>query len=105
MWEVSSKQSSGSSGTSSLKTNMRVLLNLLMMMTALGCVSGCGTIGTTEVVLVPESVDVDGVPYVIIRLGEDIRAHVYVKKDGKLIRSANKVTIHQGWLLMPPRVK
>lgn len=40
----------------------------------------------------------------IIRLGRDVRGHVYYQKSGRWIRSANKVTLPAGWYAggLPP---
>jgi hypothetical protein len=86
-----------------VQTLKRKQLNLLLLSLAIGLGSGCGTIGTTEVVLVPTTVDVDGVPYTIVRLGEDIKARVYVEDGaGGFLLSVNRVFISAGWLLIPP---
>ena len=53
-------------------------------------------------VLVPTTVDLEGVPYTIVRLAEEVRAKVYVRQGGKLVRSSNRVTLPEGWLLVPP---
>tara|TARA_B100000029_G_scaffold511032_1_gene603978 strand:+ start:329 stop:475 length:147 start_codon:yes stop_codon:yes gene_type:complete len=33
----------------------------------------------------------------MVRLGPDVRGHVYFYKGGQWIRSANKVTLPEGW--------
>jgi len=40
----------------------------------------------------------------IIRLGDDVTGHIYYQKDGRWIRSANKVKIPAGWYAggLPP---
>ena len=40
----------------------------------------------------------------VIRLADDVRGHVYYQKDGRWVRSANKVTLPAGWYAggLPP---
>lgn len=62
-----------------------------MLCLCLFLLSGCGA---TRVVYVPH-----GEP---LRLAEDVKAHVWVKDStGKIIRSANKVTIPEGYYALP----
>ena len=49
--------------------------------------SGCGT---SRVVFVDTSQD-------MVRLGPDVRGHVYYLKGGEWIKSKNKVTLPEGW--------
>lgn len=50
----------------------------------------------TRVVMVPP-----GQP---VRLAEDVKAHVWAKdSEGKVVKSRNRVTIHEGWYALPPR--
>ena len=53
-------------------------------------------------VLVPTTVDLDGVPYTILKLAETVEARVYVNQGGTATRSRNKVLLPEGWLLIPP---
>lgn len=46
--------------------------------------------GGNRVVFVPESSG-------MVRLGEDVRGHVYTMKDGEWILSADKVDLPAGW--------
>jgi len=85
-----------------VQTRQLKRLLVLLLGLAIGSVSGCGSIGTTEVILIPTTVDVDGVPYTVVRLGEDVRAKVYVEKGTGFLLSTNRVLIKAGWLLIPP---
>lgn len=86
-----------------MQTRQLKRLLVLLLGLAIGSVSGCGSIGTTEVILIPTTVDVDGVPYTVVRLGEDVRAKVYVEKGAdEFLLSTNRVLIKAGWLLIPP---
>lgn len=53
----------------------------------------CGG-GCARTVLVPE-----GAP---IRIGPDASAHVYTFRDGDWVLSANRVTVPEGWYVVPP---
>ena len=63
----------------------------LTLTTLLLCVSvsasGCGG---PRVVMVPETKGV-------LRLGPDVRGHVYVKTGGEWVLSRNKVHLPEGW--------
>jgi hypothetical protein len=50
--------------------------------------------GCTRTVLVPESSPV--------RIGPDCRARVYSLVDGEWTLSANRVSLPEGWYLVPP---
>ncbi len=56
-----------------------------------------GCVTSPDVVFVDTTQD-------IIRLGRDVRGHVYYQKSGRWIRSANKVTLPPGWYAggLPP---
>lgn len=47
----------------------------------------------------PEVVFVNALPGStdLVRLGKDVRGHVYFRKDGNWVRSQNKVTLPAGW--------
>ena len=47
----------------------------------------------------PDVIFVDALPGStdLVRLGDDVTGHVYFRKDGKWIRSQNKVTLPAGW--------
>jgi hypothetical protein len=48
----------------------------------------------TRVVMVPS-----GQP---VRLAESVKAHVWAKdSEGKIVKSRNRVTIHEGWFVLP----
>lgn len=34
----------------------------------------------------------------MVRLGDDVRGHVYYFKGGEWVRSKNKVTLPEGWV-------
>ena len=53
-------------------------------------------------ILVPSTVDVEGVPYSIVQLAESVEARVFVEQNGQRIQSTNRVTIGPGWWLIPP---
>ena len=89
----------------SKRTRRRTMWTLLLLGSVTGLGVSCAAIGKTQVILVPTTTDVDGVPYSILRLAEPIEARVYVRKDGKLVRSMNKVRLNQGWMLVPPPPK
>ena len=56
-----------------------------------------GCVTSPDVVFVDTTQDV-------IRLGRDVRGHVYYQKGGRWIRSANEVTLPAGWYAggLPP---
>jgi hypothetical protein len=62
------------------------------------CASSCVT--NPDVVFV----DTDGQ---LVRLGRDVRGHVYYWKDGGWVRSQNKVTLPAGWYAggLPPDMR
>ena len=78
------------------------MLIILLIVSGTGFGSGCAGIGKTEVVLVPTSTDVDGVPYSIMRLAEPVKARVFVRQGGRFVRSRNRVELPAGWMLIPP---
>jgi len=68
------------------KTKHSLLASILALM-----LPGCTP---TRVVMVPP-----GQP---VRLAEDVKAHVWAKdSEGKIIKSRNRVTIHEGWYALP----
>jgi len=71
----------------------------------------CGTVGGGIFVMTlmscvtsPDVVFVDTTQDVV-RLGRDVRGHVYYQKAGKWVRSANKVHLPAGWYAggLPPQ--
>lgn len=68
------------------KTASQLILSLLIL-----CVSGCAN---PRVVLVP--------PGEVIKVGPDIKGRVYVNTDKGWQLSDNKVTIPEGWYVLPP---
>lgn len=75
------------------------MLMVLLALCASGFAAGCES---TSVILVPTAVDVDGVPYTVLRLADPIQARVFVERGGETIRSENWVELPAGWLLIPP---
>lgn len=65
----------------------RILLTKLCAIFAIVCVTSCGS---TRVVFIQESSDV-------VRLGPDVKGHVYFYRDGKWVLSKNKVPLPEGW--------
>ena len=63
----------------------------MFVMTSMSCVT------SPDVIFVDTTQDV-------IRLADDVEGHVYYQKDGKWIRSNNKVKIPAGWYAggLPP---
>ena len=59
----------------------------LLLPTVSGGLSGCGS---SRVVFVPES---DG----LVRLGDDVRGHVYYWDGSNWVRSASSVYLPEGW--------
>ena len=77
----------------------KMLLALLVVcavMLATSCAAG------SRVVLVTMTTEIDGTPTDLIRAGEDLRGHVYFWDGAKWVRGANRVTIPEGWLVIPP---
>jgi len=73
-----------------LKTDKRTKPSLLASLLAL-MLPGCSP---TRVVMVPP-----GQP---VRLAENVKAHVWAKDaEGKVVRSRNRVTISEGWYVLP----
>ena len=64
---------------------------VIFAMTSISCVT------SPDVIFVDTTQDV-------IRLGDDVTGHVYYQKDGRWIKSANKVKIPPGWYAggLPP---
>jgi len=85
----------------SKRTRRRTMWSLLLLVSVIGLGGSCAAIGKTEVVLVPATVDVDGVPYSVLRLAEPVEARVYVRKGGQLVRSMNRVALPEGWMIIP----
>ena len=70
-----------------LKTISRSLFMIASMLTNVGC-------GSTKVVYVKH-----GEP---VRLAETVKARVWVvDKDGKNIRSVNRIELQEGWYALP----
>ncbi|MAS81138.1 MAG: hypothetical protein CMF45_00455 [Legionellales bacterium] len=68
-----------------------LILSLLIFVSVLqtGCI-GLLTSGGSKVVFVPES---DG----MVRLGGDVKGHVYYYMDGEWVRSKEEVDLPEGW--------
>lgn len=62
----------------------------VILTSLLACASGCAG---RRVVLVPP-----GEP---VQLAESVRAHVYVKVEGRRERSRNRVLLPEGWWCLP----
>ena len=78
---------------SSSRTSLRPLLLwtcALILLVVIVFSSGCRG---PRVVLVPE-----GEP---IQLAEPVDAHVYVQDGGERVKSRNRVTLPEGWWVMP----
>lgn len=71
----------------SLKTISRSIFMIASMLMIVGC-------GSTRVIYVKH-----GDP---VRLAESVKVKVWVAdKDGKMVRSLNKVTLQEGWYALP----
>ncbi len=72
----------------------RIRLRLLtaIVLAAIVCASGCGLIRTRTVLIPP------GEP---VQLAEPVKAYVYVDVAGKREKSANRVTLPEGWWCLP----
>jgi len=68
---------------------MRRFIHLILIAASVYC-GGCTS---TKVVFIPE-----GNP---VMLAEDVRAYVYYEKDGRLVKSQNRVRIPAGWWCLP----
>ena len=73
---------------------MPTRLLMVCVLASLLNTTGCGT---SRVVFVDTTRD-------MVRLGGDVRGHVYYFKDGSWIKSKNKVTLPEGWVAggVPP---
>jgi len=73
-----------------LKTDRKTIVCAMTSWLAL-MLPGCAP---TRVVMVPP-----GQP---VRLAESVKAHVWAKDaSGNIVRSRNRVTIHEGWYALP----
>jgi hypothetical protein len=70
---------------------MQTLLKMLKIAGIAMCVTACGT---SRVVFVDTNAD-------LVRLGADVKGHVYVHIDGEWVRSKNKVHLPEGWIAGP----
>tara|TARA_B100000745_G_scaffold122814_2_gene79703 strand:+ start:11244 stop:11489 length:246 start_codon:yes stop_codon:yes gene_type:complete len=68
--------------------NLRLLLILLLFLNILGMLGGCGA--GKRVVFVPESTG-------LVRLGPDVRGHVYYWNGETWESSKNTVCLPEGW--------
>lgn len=68
---------------------MLLWIGILFAGLATVCAGGCA-----RTVLVPE-----GSP---VRIGPETRARVYVRDGGEWVLSDNRVTVPEGWYLVPP---
>ena len=67
------------------------MLTLCLLVSVSVLMSGCGILSTkSKVIFVPES---NG----MVRIGSDVKGHVYTLQDGEWIRSPNKVLVPEGW--------
>ena len=85
---------------------MRKLQSLLLWVFGLVLLSGCilgleGCSSNPRVVRVPATVDVNGVPSDLIRIGPDTKGYVFVFTDDGWVQSDGKVTIPEGWFAGP----
>jgi uncharacterized protein YceK len=71
---------------------IRLCLPTAMLLAAVVCLSGCGLIRTRTVLIPP------GEP---VQLAEEVKAYVYVEVAGKRVKSANRVTLPEGWWCLP----
>lgn len=65
----------------------KALTLTILLASSLAFASGCGG---PRVVMVPETTGV-------LRLGPDVRGHVYVLTGGEWVLSRNKVRLPEGW--------
>lgn len=63
---------------------------IVTLLCGIASVAGCVR---RKVILVPA-----GEP---VMLAEDVKARIYIKVDGKLVKSPNRVTIPAGWWCLP----
>ena len=71
---------------------IRLFLLTAMLLAASASLSGCGLIRTRTVLIPP------GEP---VQLAEPVKAYVYIDVAGKREKSANRVTLPEGWWCLP----
>ena len=76
------------------RTRKGVMQRLKKFFVIVGAIMFATSCGTTKVVFVDTEAD-------LVRLGADVRGHVYVHKNGEWIRSKNKVLLPHGWIAGP----
>jgi hypothetical protein len=64
--------------------------------------ASCTTTAPTTILIPPIVYLEDGTPTDVIMLGPDCKGYIFVKTDGKLVQSRNKISLPAGWLLAPP---
>ena len=64
--------------------------------------TNCTTTAPTTILIPPIVYLEDGTPTDVIMLGPDCEGYIFVRTDGKLVQSRNKIKLPVGWLLAPP---
>lgn len=79
---------------------MRWILTLCLV--ALVSLSGTGCAGGQRVVLIPPiTLDEQGNPTDLIRIGPNVSGRIYVLVEGKWELSANDILLPEGWFCAP----
>ena len=79
--------------------------NLLLQVLGIALLTGCVIVGgcssNPRVVMVPTTVDVNGAPTDLIRIGPGTKGYVYILTEEGWVQSDRKVLIPEGWFAGP----
>ena len=84
-----------------MQRTLNKLLLTCAMLGLVGSILGCVS-SNPRVVLIPPIVTTPEGVSDLIRLGPDVRGHIYVFTADGFVLSADPVTLPEGWLAAPP---